>query len=91
MVYVILPADRDEGTVGANDGIVRARWKLATLDSVDRGKEPFTGEINYTNVFKRIYEKGYEGMIGMEHGLSVPGREGLEKCFEAYRVADTWG
>ena len=54
-------------------------------------KEPFTGEINYGNVFKRIYEKGYEGMIGMEHGLSVPGREGLEKCCEAYRVADTWG
>jgi hydroxypyruvate isomerase len=54
-------------------------------------KEPFTGEIYYTNVFKRIYEKGYEGIIGMEHGLSTPGREGLEKCFEAYRVADTWG
>jgi len=54
-------------------------------------KEPYTGEINYGNVFKRIYEKGYEGIIGMEHGLSVPGREGLEKCFEAYRVADTWG
>jgi hydroxypyruvate isomerase len=54
-------------------------------------KEPFTGEINYGNVFKRIYEKGYQGIIGMEHGLSVPGRAGLEKCFEAYRVADTWG
>ncbi|MDA1235685.1 MAG: TIM barrel protein [Acidobacteria bacterium] len=54
-------------------------------------QEPYTGEINYGNVFKRIYEKGYEGIIGMEHGLSVPGREGLEKFFEAYRVADTWG
>ena len=54
-------------------------------------KEPYTGEINYHNIFKRIYEKGYEGMIGMEHGLSTPGRAGLEKCFEAYRAADTWG
>ena len=30
------------------------------------------------------------GLLGMEHGLSQPGREGLEKCFEEYRKADTW-
>lgn len=53
-------------------------------------KEPGTGEINYGNVFRRIYEKGYQGIVGMEHGLSSPGREGLEACFEAYRQADTW-
>jgi len=52
--------------------------------------EPGTGEINYRNVFKAIHAKGYEGIIGMEHGLSRPGMEGLLKCFEEYRAADTW-
>ena len=53
-------------------------------------KEPYTGEINYRNVFKAIHEKGFQGLLGMEHGLSVPGMDGVTKCFEAYRKADTW-
>lgn len=53
-------------------------------------KEPGTGEIRYSRVFREIYEKGYQGILGMEHGLSQPGRDGLDKCFEEYRKADTW-
>ena len=51
-------------------------------------KEPGTGEVNWSNVFKAIHAKGYQGMLGMEHGLSVPGEPGVKKCFEAYRRAD---
>ena len=32
-------------------------------------KEPSTGEINYKNIFKYIYNRGFEGILGMEHGL----------------------
>ena len=53
-------------------------------------KEPGTGEIRYKHLFRHIYEKGYQGILGMEHGLSQPGREGLDRCFEQYRLADTW-
>ena len=53
-------------------------------------KEPGTGEINYRNVFKAIHAKGYQGPLGMEHGLSVAGMAGVEKCFKEYRRADTW-
>ncbi len=53
-------------------------------------KEPYTGEINYQNVFQAIHQKGYQGILGMEHGLSVSGMDGLGKCFEAYRKADAW-
>ena len=51
-------------------------------------KEPGTGEVNYRNVFKAIYDKGYRGIIGMEHGWSVPGMEGFSRCTAAYRDAD---
>jgi len=53
-------------------------------------KEPGTGEIRYSQVFRRIYELGYQGVVGMEHGLSQPGRAGLDRCFEEYRKADSW-
>lgn len=53
-------------------------------------KEPGTGEINYRNVFKRLHELGYDGVIGMEHGNAKPGREGEEAVLKAYRDADAF-
>lgn len=51
-------------------------------------KEPTTGEINYLNVFKHIHEKGFEGIVGMEHGNSKMGLEGETAVIEAYRQVD---
>jgi hydroxypyruvate isomerase len=51
-------------------------------------KEPGTGEINYKNVLQHIYDKGYRGFLGLEHGNSVSGREGAEKTVQAYRAVD---
>lgn len=51
-------------------------------------KEPGTGEIHYQNVFQHIHEKGFHGVIGMEHGNSQPGVEGEKAVIGAYREAD---
>jgi hydroxypyruvate isomerase len=53
-------------------------------------KEPTTGEINYKNVFKHIHSKGFEGVVGMEHGNSKPGKEGEEAVIAAYRECDSF-
>jgi hydroxypyruvate isomerase len=53
-------------------------------------KEPTTGEINYLNVFKHIHGKGYTGIVGMEHGNSIPGKEGEEALLEAYAAVDNF-
>ena len=53
-------------------------------------KEPTTGEINYRNVFRFLYEKGYIGTICMEHGISLPGQEGEERVIAAYRECDAY-
>jgi hydroxypyruvate isomerase len=53
-------------------------------------KEPTTGEINYKNVFKYIYNKGFKGVVGMEHGNSMPGAEGEKRLIEAYREVDAF-
>lgn len=51
-------------------------------------KEPTTGEINYKNIFKHLYYKGYKGVLGMEHGQSRRGKEGEKTVIEAYRFCD---
>jgi len=53
-------------------------------------KEPTTGEINYKNVFKHLYDRGYRDVVGMEHGNSMPGAEGEEALIKAYREVDSF-
>ena len=50
--------------------------------------EPGTGEMNYKNIFKHIYNKGYKGVLGMEHGNAGKGKEGERALIKAYREAD---
>lgn len=50
--------------------------------------EPTTGEMNYKNIFKHIHAKGYKGVLGMEHGNVLPGKEGEEALVKAYRYSD---
>ena len=50
--------------------------------------EPTTGEINYNNVFKFIHEKGFNGVLGMEHGNSKPDKNGEQAVINAYKKVD---
>jgi hydroxypyruvate isomerase len=52
--------------------------------------EPTTGEINYKNVFKYIYSRQYQGVICMEHGRSIKGKEGEARVIQAYREVDSF-
>lgn len=51
-------------------------------------KEPTSGEINYRNVFKYIHGKGYNDILGMEHGNSVPDKKGEQRVIDAYKEVD---
>jgi len=53
-------------------------------------KEPTTGEINYKNLFKHLYNKGYKGVMGMEHGNSKPDKAGELAVIAAYRQEDSF-
>ncbi len=53
--------------------------------------EPTTGEINYRNVFKYIYNRKFDGVLGMEHGISNRGtKEGEARVIQAYRECDNF-
>lgn len=79
---------RNEGNIINN---IDASWEaigyLQIGDNPGRN-EPTTGEMNYKNIFKHLYEKGYKGILGMEHGKSIDGKEGEQKLIDAYRLSD---
>jgi hydroxypyruvate isomerase len=58
------------------------------IGDVPGRKEPTTGELNYRNIFRHIAAKGYDGILGMEHGNSRPGKDGELAVIAAYRACD---
>ncbi|MBO0952699.1 hydroxypyruvate isomerase family protein [Fibrella forsythiae] len=56
--------------------------------------EPTTGEINYKNIFKHIYDKAKASnrsfIFGMEHGKSIAGKDGETALIKAYVESDSF-
>jgi hydroxypyruvate isomerase len=90
ILFDIYHMQRNDGDLIA--GIDRAWEEIAYFQIGDNPgrNEPGTGEINYRNIFKHIYNKGYRGMLGMEHGNSIQGIQGEEALIKAYREADSF-
>lgn len=81
---------RTEGNLITN---MEAAWsEIAAFHTGDHpGRaEPTTGEINYKNVFKYIYSRQYQGVLCMEHGRSIKGKEGEVRLIQAYRECDSF-
>jgi hydroxypyruvate isomerase len=79
---------RNEGNIINN---IDAAWEEIGYLQIGNNpgrNEPGTGEMDYKNIFKHIYNKGYKGVLGMEHGKSIKGKEGEVALIKAYRDAD---
>jgi hydroxypyruvate isomerase len=88
ILYDIYHMQRNEGNLIAN---IDKYWEEISYIQIGDNpgrKEPGTGEINYKNVLKHIYNKGYRGVMGMEHGNANPGKEGETALIKAYREVD---
>lgn len=79
---------RNEGNMIANMDLCWDEIAYFQIGDNPGRKEPTTGEVNYANIFKHIHEKGYTGVLGMEHGNFYPGKEGEVKLMQAYRKSD---
>jgi len=88
ILFDIYHMQKTEGNLMVNMG--RCWDEIAYIQIGDNPgrKEPGTGEINYKNLFKFIKEKGYTGVMGMEHGNSRPDKAGELRVIEAYREVD---
>jgi hydroxypyruvate isomerase len=58
------------------------------IADVPERTEPTSGELNYQTILRRLYEKGYTGLVEMEHSLAHPGRTGEQKVLEIYDSLD---
>jgi len=90
ILFDIYHLQKTEGHLIHNIGLTWDEIAYFQLGDNPGRKEPTTGEINYKNVFKFIYEKGFKGVVGMEHGNSEPGIEGERKLIKAYREVDSF-
>jgi hydroxypyruvate isomerase len=90
ILFDIYHMQRNEGNVIAN--IEKCWEEIAYFQIGDNPgrKEPTTGELNYKNIFKHVYNKGFKGVWGMEHGNAQPGKEGELALIRAYRECDNF-
>lgn len=79
---------RNEGNVIKNIDLTWDEIAYFQIGDNPGRNEPTTGEMNYKNIFKHIYDKGYRGVMGMEHGNAKPGKEGELALIAAYREVD---
>ena len=88
ILYDIYHMQKNEGNLITNIDLTWEEIPYFQIGDNPGRKEPTTGEINYLNVFKHIHDKGYNGVMGMEHGISLPGIEGEKRLIQAYREVD---
>jgi hydroxypyruvate isomerase len=90
ILYDIYHMQRNEGNLIPN--IDQCYEEIAYFQIGDNPgrNEPTTGEVNYKNIFKHLHEKGYKGVLGMEHGNAKPGKEGEQALIAAYRESDNF-
>jgi hydroxypyruvate isomerase len=79
-----------EGNIIPNIDAAWSEIKAFHLGDNPGRNEPGTGEINFRSIFKHLSEKGYDGVLCMEHGRSIKGKAGELALIEAYRIADNF-
>lgn len=90
ILYDIYHMQKNEGHLIHNMGLTWNEIAYIQIGDNPGRNEPTTGEINYKNVFKWIHEKGFDGVLGMEHGNSKNGKEGELAVIEAYKQEDNF-
>ncbi|MCF7569022.1 TIM barrel protein [Sabulilitoribacter arenilitoris] len=88
ILYDIYHLQKTEGHIIRNIDLTWDEIAYFQIGDNPGRKEPTTGEINYKNVFKHIYDKGFTGVLGMEHGNSRKGKNGERAVINAYKTSD---
>ena len=90
ILYDVYHMQRNEGRLIKNIDWCWDHIAYFQVGDVPGRKEPTSGEINYKNLFKHIYDKGYRGIVGMEHGNLSSGKEGETALIKAYAEVDNF-
>ncbi len=90
ILYDIYHLQKTEGHIIRNIDLTWDEIAYFQIGDNPGRKEPTTGEINYKNIFKHIYDKGFTGVLGMEHGNAGKGKKGETAVIDAYKTSDAF-
>jgi hydroxypyruvate isomerase len=90
ILYDMYHAQIEEGNIIPNIDLAWSEIGYFQIGDNPGRNEPTTGEMNYQNIFRHIHGKGFQGILGMEHGASKPGKDGERALIDAYRKVDSF-
>jgi hydroxypyruvate isomerase len=94
ILYDIYHMQKNEGRLIYNIDRTWSEIDYFQIGDEPGRKEPTTGEINYKNIFKYIYDRSKKEnksfIMGMEHGNSQQGKEGEQALIKAYVESDSF-
>ncbi|MBS1600458.1 MAG: TIM barrel protein [Bacteroidetes bacterium] len=90
ILYDMYHMQRNDGNIIPNMDLAWDEIAYFQIGDNPGRNEPTSGEMNYKNIFKHIYQKGYKGVLGMEHGKVKDGKEGEVALIKAYRESDSF-
>lgn len=94
ILYDIYHMQKNEGRLIYNIDKTWSEIDYFQIGDEPGRKEPTTGEINYKNIFKYIYDRSKKEnksfIMGMEHGNSQQGKEGEAALIKAYVESDSF-
>lgn len=94
ILYDIYHMQKNEGRLIHNIDMTWSEIDYFQIGDEPGRNEPTTGEINYKNIFKYIYNRskkeGRNFIMGMEHGNSQKGKEGETALIKAYVDSDNF-
>lgn len=84
LIFDSFQAQMEGGNILANINRVWDEIVCFQIADAPNRTEPKNGEINYHTILKHIRDKGYSGLIEMEHSISQPGIEGEKNVLKIY-------
>ena len=90
ILYDIYHQQKNEGNLIYNMETFWSEIAYVQLGDNPGRREPTTGEINFKNIFSCLKKKNYDGVVGMEHGMSKSGLPGEQALLAAYREVDNF-
>ncbi len=83
MIYDTYHAQIETGSILENMDLAWDSIGYIQIADAPGRNEPGSGELNYARILRHLHAKGFDGFVGLEHGHSTPGKDGVVESLRA--------